>query len=203
MKPILLLSMLFTSLLFVSCGDNTTTSPLHDISSIKINETNVSIYSTDTGKTLSATVFYDDNTSAQEATNLTWSSSDSTILYAYTNSIYPTKNGGDVTVTARYVGKFPSTIPVHVKELLSLTYSGDINVSDTSNPQTLMVYGNFENNETNVTMQGNITWSSDANMTISESNSSQVTFTIHSVPTTLTAHLFVNTSNYVDFNKNF
>jgi hypothetical protein len=201
MKSISLLSTLFASLLFVSCGENTT-APIHDVSSLKINDTNISIYSTDTNSILSATIFYDDNSSAQATTELAWSSSNNNIVYAYTNTITPTANGGDVNISAQYDGKFADSVSAHVKQLLSLSYT-DINTSDTSNAQTISVYGNFENNETNVSMQNNITWYCDANMTISESNSTQVTFTIQSLPTTLTARLFGNTINQVDFNISY
>ncbi len=191
----------------ISCGDNTTTSPIRDISSIDINESNISLYSTDANISYKAIIHYNDTTIADGTKNITWSSSDPSILFTETGMISPLQNGGNSTLQIEYASKLSHTSLVHIKSLQSLTYVNkeDINISKIGDPQTLTVKGNFENNESNVSLANNITWSGDENITISEQNASSVTFTIDKKVTSifLKASLFLNSANQVDFNKTF
>ena len=207
MKFATTLSSLLLPFFFISCGDNTTTSPLIDISSIDLNDSNISLYATDAGKSYLATVSYTDGTIADGTKDIAWSGADTTILAAENGSLTPLTNGGDTTLNIEYGAKFTDAAPVHIIMLNSLTYinEADINISNIGDPQTLTIQGNFENNETNVSLMGNITWIGDENITISEQNASSVTFTVDQNVSSilLQASLFIDTENQVDFNKTF
>jgi len=201
MKYISTSTLLLLSLLSISCGENTTTSPLKDIVSIKINDKeNISIYSTDINYPLTGTVFYNDSSNILATGDMAWSSLDSTILGTSNGNIYARKNGGDTNLTIDYQSTFSDTALVHVKELLSINYS-DLNLSISDAEQIIYVTGNFENNETNITMNGNIFWSVDANATLSEANASAITLSVLPEATSvkLTGTLFTNTENNVSF----
>jgi len=199
------ISSLLLPFLLISCGDNTTISPIPDISSIDINDSNISLYSTDETHNYKAIVHYTDGTTADGTLDMAWSSEDNrTLLFTGVGSVAPLQNGGNTTLKVEYASKFFNTTPVHIKKLQSLNYS-DINISEVGVAQTLHVTGNFENNESNVSLMNNILWSSDENVTISEQNASRLVFTIDQNVTSifLKASLFVNTANQVDFNKTF
>ncbi len=199
------ISSLLFPLLLISCGDNTTTSPIPDISSIDINDSNISLYSTDAAHNYKAIVNYTNGTMADGTLDITWSSDDNgTLLFTGIGSVTPLHNGGNTTLQIEYDSKFFNTTPVYIKKLQSLNYS-DINISKVGVVQTLNVTGNFENNESNISLTNNILWSGDENITISEQNASSVIFTIDQNVTSifLKASLFINTTNQVDFNKTF
>ena len=200
--PTLLLSTF--SLLFISCGENTSSSPLNEITSISLVEKNISLYATDRDVNLSAKVFYNNSTSAVATGDMAWSSSDNNIFTTTTGKISAEKNGGDAEVIIDYQDTFSDKSSVHVKKLLTINYT-DLNISDIGNPQTIKVSGNFENNETDVKMKGNILWSVNSYATISESNASQITLTVdYKVSSiTLSATLFSDTDNAVIFDKTF
>jgi len=186
--------------LFLGCGgENTNSSIVADVTGISINERDISLYSTDLTKKLNATTHYENNTSADATEAVIWSSSNTDDLSISLSKVTAIANGGDSNVTISYL-QFSDFQTVHIKELVSINYS-ELNVSDTSNSQTIYVSGNFENNESNVTMFTNITWTSDENITISESNSTQVTLTLTNRPAMLFGTLFSGTLNQVDFNK--
>jgi len=198
---------LLATTFFVACGDNTTTSPITDVASISINDRNLSLYSTDISISTASTVTYLDGSTTNATADMEWISSDDSTLLTSSGAMYPRKNGGDVNVTIDYQSKFNDSVPVQIKELLSINYS-DLNISDVGNPQILYTTGNFKNgdtNETNVTMNGNIYWITDENATISEINATQMTITIDYNTTSilLTTSLFINTENQQDFNKTF
>lgn len=198
------LSFLLMSTFFISCGDNTSTSPIADVDAIKLSDSNISIYSTQNVLSLTSSAFYTDGTSSDVTQDTAWSSSDTDVFLATNGSILASTNGGDAKLNIDYASTFSDSATVHVKALKSINYS-DINISDSSNAQTIYVTGNFENNETNVTMQTNILWSTDTNATISDSNASQITLTVDANVTSfvLTGTLFSGTTNAVDFNKTF
>jgi hypothetical protein len=202
------LPLLALTTFFISCGDNTTTSPIAEVESIKINESNISLYATDVDIPLTANIYYTDNTNSSITPKVSWISSDiyqlSTSVNSSTANITSQTNGGDVNLKIIYRSSFEDTQSVHIKELISLNYS-DINISDIGTPQTLYVTGNFENNESNVSLLGNLSWSMDSNATVTESNASQITFTIDSAVTSLFVEgkLFADTDREVDFNNTF
>jgi len=195
--PTLLLS---TLSFFSACGENSNTTLVSDIDSISIDEKSLSMYATQSID-INASVTYEDGSSATVSDNILWQSSDDTIAIAYGNTLYARNNGGDVNVTASY-SQFSDTTDVHIIALESIDFS-DINTSDFSNEQTINILGNFENNESNVTLASNITWVSDENMTIVESSTSEANVTLLSTPSTLHAVLFYGTDYAVDFNRTY
>lgn len=190
--------------LLISCGDNTTVSPLKDVSSISIDDTNISIYATQSAKILTATVSYNNGTTVNASADLLWTSSNSAIFSASTASIVATSNGGDANLSIDYKSTFNDFTAVHVKKLLTINYS-DLNISDIGTPQTIYVSANYENNETNISMENNILWSVDSNATITDTNASQITLTVDYNVTSieLRATLFNATAYAEDFNKTF
>lgn len=196
--------LLLLSTFIISCGDNTTTSPIADVASISLDDKNITIYSTDLEKTLTATATYTDGSKTDATADLAWSSSDSTILGTVVGKILAQKNGGDANLSIDYADTFEDYTSVHIKELISIQYS-DVNVSDVGTPQIVYLSGTFENNETNVSLPANITYYSDVNSTITDVNATQLTLTVdyNATSVLLRATLFTNTANTVDFNTTF
>ncbi|MEA1982128.1 MAG: hypothetical protein U9N39_01185, partial [Campylobacterota bacterium] len=194
---------LFLSLAFISCGESTTESPIADVSSISIDDTNISIYSTDSQTPVTGTVTYTDGSTANATADLAWSSSDTSTLLTSVGNILAAKNGGDANLTIDYASTFSDMQSVHIHKLLDINVSNysDVNISDTGTPQTIYFTGSFDNNETNITLETNIKWISDENSTISEVNSTQLTFSVDNNDTKsilLRAFIFVDTANSED-----
>lgn len=196
MKTLQIITLLFITTLFVACGNNTNEPIQAYASAISIDQNDTSIYSTDTSIQLSATASFIDGTTKSITKNVNWES-DFNGTYMQYGEVWSSANNGVSTIKISYKN-FSDSIKVSVKELLSINYT-DINTSDTSNAQVIYLSGNFENNETNITMQQNITWSSDANATITESNTTQITLTIHSLPAVIAGALFSGSLNQVTF----
>lgn len=196
--------LLLLSTFIISCGDNTTTSPIADVASISLDDKNITIYSTDLEKILTATATYTDGSKTDATADLAWSSSDSTILGTVVGKILAQKNGGDANLSIDYADTFEDYTSVHIKELISIQYS-DVNISDVGTPQIVYLSGTFENNETNVSLPANITYYSDVNSTITDVNATQLTLTVdyNATSVLLRATLFTNTANTVDFNTTF
>ena len=192
------------STLFISCGENTTTSPIADVASISLDEKNITIYSTDLAKTVTATATYTDGSRANATADLAWSSSDNSVLLTAVGSMLAAKNGGDVNLSIEYADTFNDFTSVHIKKLISIQYS-DVNVSDIGNPQTIYLSGTFESNETNVSLPANIKYFSDANSTITDVNATQLTLSVDYNTTSILirAVLFEATENEQDFNTTF
>jgi len=199
MKLIQTLLLLLSTTFFISCGDNTTSSPIADVVSISLDDTNISIHSTDLQKALTATVTYTDGTTANATADLTWSSPESSTLLTAVGAVLAAKNGGDANLTIEYANTFNDTQNVHIKKLISIEHS-DINISDVGTAQTVYLGGTFENNETNVSLQTNIRYISDANSTITDVNATQFTITVDYITSSILiqAVLFENTDNQQD-----
>lgn len=204
MRHIKALLILLSTIFIISCGENTTTSPIPDIVSLSLDNSNISIYSTAREKPLSATVTYTDATTANVTANIMWVSSDDSVLLTSVSSILPAKNGGDANITISYQDKFHDSRSVHVKKLISIEYS-DINISDIGTAQTIYVSGTFENNETNVSLNHNIKYYSDTNATIVDVNATQFILTVDNNTSSIVvrAVLFETTDHSQDFNTTF
>jgi len=158
--PFILLTAVFSG-----CGENTQSTLVPDVKEIKIDETNISIYSTDVQKNLHASILYDDN-SSQDGTNIVkWSSSNQNAVKQFNNTIQGgTQNGGDAEISIKYA-QFSNTQSVHVHKLLSYTIVHD-DVNTTGGPFTFEAKGTFDNNETNRTIQTHIFWSANNSATV-------------------------------------
>ena len=176
-----------TSLLFISCGENTETNAVADIKSVEINSTDINIYSTDSAISFSANAKFDDGSNRSITDLVDWSSSTNVVDISSDGTLRNLDNGGESNISIDYE-HFTDKINVKVAKLTSINYS-DINISDTSNAQTIYFSGNFDNNDTNVSMKSNLVWLTDSNATISDVNSSSVTLTLHDTQTLLYATL--------------
>jgi len=135
-------------LLFISCGDTTDT-PITDITAIKINESNTTIYSTDAPTNPSARVYYADGSTADVTNEVKWSSSNEAVASVLKGSVQSgSNNGGDVNISISYknITALPSL--VRVTQLIDYNISilnADANTTGTYN---LLAIGVFDDNTT-------------------------------------------------------
>jgi len=189
------------ALLFISCGDNTET-PLTDVLKIEINELNTTIYSTDDSTDLTAftaTVYYEDGTSADATNYVTWNSSDTGIATVSNGAVIGgNSNGGDTNITITY-DHFTS--PASLVSVIALT---DYNISilnadaNATGTYDLLATGKFEDNTTR-TIVRNITWDTNNSALLTvEDDIVQIEITTTG-DTNITATLFddINTSQTI------
>jgi hypothetical protein len=193
MKLLNTILIIATSFFFISCSGDSTTMPLADISDIKVNETNTTIYSTDTPSNLTAKVSFTDGTNADLTTIATWVSSNPTLLSVTKGSIQALQNGGDTDVYITY--KYLVSQKAKVKILKALDYNislvdADANTTGTYN---ILAVANFEDG-TNKTIVKNITWDTNNSAVVTgEGNTTQIQI-ILTGDTNITAKLFDDTN---------
>lgn len=206
MKLLQTLPILLSTMFFISCGETTTTSPIVDVTSIAIDDTNIEIYATQSEKSLTATATYSDGSTANATADLAWNSSDTSTLLTAVGKIIAAKNGGDANLSINYADTFSDMQGVHIKELLDVNVS-DVNITLVGEPQIVYFSGIYKNGDTNesIPLEANVLWYTDTNATISDVNSTQLTLTVNYDVTSLLLRsvLFANTDNAVDFNKTF
>ena len=193
MKQYIYFLTLLSSLSFIGCGDNTTNSIVPDVTSIQINETNISLYSTDGTSYLSASATYTDS-SVQDITNFVlWSSANPNIVTISNNALTSgLDNGGDTQVSISY-DTFSDAQPVHVHKLTSYSVVyPDVNTTGTFDG--FMALGNFDNNETNRTIINHIIWSADNGAVIEVKEDGNVSITFLTGDTNVTTTLFNETN---------
>jgi len=185
--------LILIALFFISCGEVTKTSQLIDISSIAIDNKNISIYSTDANISDSATVTYNDNSTAIVTDDVSWSDSNNTIFSVTQGKIsISTNNGGDANLSINYK-KFNDSTLVHVNKLTSfnLVYP-DVNSSGTGS-YTFSAKGNFDNNQTDRLIKSNIFWTANNGAVISIFDG-VATITFLTGDTNVTATMFGDTN---------
>ncbi|MBU0720979.1 hypothetical protein KJ877_06515 [bacterium] len=194
MKLLQAVILIFTALSFISCGENTQTPVVKHVTSITINETNASLYSTSAELALSATAQYNDNTTADITDIVSWSSDDN-ITAIVDKKVTPSANGGDSTVSIAY-NNYSDSVPIRVHTLTEISFSD----ANTTGEQPITISGTFDNNESNVSLQANITWSTDANSTYLswDVDNNTISINIISFPTTISGTVFGE-----DFNKTY
>ncbi len=193
MKQYIYFLTLLTTLSFMGCGENTTNPIVPDVTSIQINESNISIYSTDSTSYLSANASYTDG-STQDITNFVlWSSSNTDAATVSNNALTGGNgNGGDTQITIKY-DRFSDTQPVHVHKLTSYSVLyPDVNTTGTYDG--FRALGNFDNNETNRSIATHITWSADNGAVIEVKDDGNVSITFLSGDTNVTTTLFNETN---------
>jgi hypothetical protein len=177
------------TLFFISCGSDSTLIPLSDISGIKINETNTTIYSTDAPSNLTATVSFTDGTNADLTTIAKWTSSDTTLLSVTKGSIQALKNGGVANLNISYKNLTSQSVVVNVLKVLDYNISlinADANATGTYD---ILATAKFEDN-TSKTIVKNITWDLNNSAIITgEGNTTQIQITTTG-DTNITAKLF-------------
>lgn len=182
--------LLITTLFFLGCGENTDKPLTHLVTSIDINVSTLEIYSTSDSVKLGATVYFDDNTSADVTNNVYWYNSD----YNSTNMLVgeisgALGNGGESNVSIKYehLSDF-ITVKVHKLDFNS-TYisSPDIN---TTGVHPLEVKGSFDNNDTNITLVKNLNWTANNGAVITVENNLATIEIINTGETNISVRFF-------------
>ncbi len=165
MKYIKSLSFIILTLLLNSCGDNTTTPVTKDVNSIGIDNGSpiYKIYSTDFYAP-SATVYFNDNTSATITDKVDWTRSDSTMLDISTDStILPLVNEGNSTLSISYKSfkGMEDSVTVEIIGLDSNTSWNIVSdINTTGETVVLKAEGNFTDGNNSKTIIQNISWTS-------------------------------------------
>jgi hypothetical protein len=189
----LLTNILFATflILFLGCEDNTQNSQIKDIQSIKIDDGDISIYSTDAPKTLSASVIYTDSTTEKITDADIWENSDYDILSMSGGTIRPLSNSGSSKVGIK-VGHFSDEISVDIIKIVDFNLSYE-NITSTGEHQIEAV-GTFENNQTKK-IYTNIVWETNNTSTITTDENYNTVLNIVSGDTNLTATIFGDDSD--------
>lgn len=218
MKPLQLslLSLSLTAIL-VGCSSDTNSDPLvPEIISIEIDGADVNstvhaiIIDIDEAQ-LSATVSYDDNTSANVSYQLSWESNNSDVLTVQNGLLEPTANSGTAAISASYWDNIFTTVDKNITIIplsdINIT-SNDINITElnsslyhldtnTTGSYTLDVYGKFiDNNITSEPISSNITWVS-SNSSVASIGSDGL-LTIEAFDQNVTADINVSIFNEVN-----
>ena len=180
------------ALLFISCGDNTET-PLKDVTHIEIDQpTPPTMYSTDIAN-FTATVFYDNLTTADVTEKVNWTSSDVDIANASNGEVIAgVANGGDANISITFQGltAVPSLIKVTPLSSFSIT-NADIN---TTGEHTLEAKGSFSDGTIDKVIVKNIVWTATNGAVISVLND-VATITVVTGDTNVTATMFGDTND--------
>jgi len=185
---------LSTCMLLGCGGDNTTTSLIPDVTSVSIDEENITIYPTDTYTNLHATASYTDGSQEDVSTYLVWSESNSSLIHMSVNTIEVIANGGDANITAKYAS-FHDTKSVHIHTLQAFhVLYPEVNATG---EYLFEAQGDFDNNETNRTLVKNVQWSAtnDANISVDEDGIVHITF--YAGETNVTTSVFNETNTSV------
>lgn len=178
------------AIFLTSCGENTTT-VIPDIASIKIDDGDISLYSTDAPRQLTASVTYTDNTSAQIEDKDIWANSDYSILGMYYGEIYANNNSGSSTISISS-GRFDDDINVSIISLVDFNITNE-NITSTGE-HILEATGVFEDANSKIIAK-NITWNADNDANISIDENYIATITIFSGDTNVSATVFEDDSD--------
>ena len=175
------------ALLLISCGDNTETPIISEVTSIEIDKSSVSIHSTDSDVTLNAMVNYSDGSSADASNGVTWGNTDYSVLNMLEGKVSAYLNGGEANVTIGY-GDFSDSIKVEIIELTDVMISSD--PITTTGLHTIEAKGNFKNGDTNITLVNNVKWYGDNDAVLSVDENKIWTIEVNSGDTNLTLSVF-------------
>ncbi len=192
MRYIKNLLFIVATLLLNSCGDNTTTPITKDINSISIDIGSpiYKVYSTDL-YSLSATVYFDDNTSQRVTDSVDWIQSNSTMLYLSKElTLLPYANEGNSTLSISYRSykNMKDSVVVEIVGLDSNTswnIVSDINA--TGETVILKAEGNFTDGNTSKAIVQNISWKS-SDITVASISSETIADTTKSLNPTYTKY---------------
>lgn len=189
MKIIISFILLLIATFFISCGENSETLIIPDVESLKINESNVSIYSTDANN-LTATVYYTDGSTADATSFVSWQSSDTTIANVSQGSVtVGSINGGDTNITVSYKSISSLSSPLKVIALSDYNLSMINADANTTGTYSLIATAIFENNVTKV-IEKNIVWAVDNGAIVSGAGSLTQVQIVSTGDTNITATLF-------------
>jgi len=194
------------SLLFISCGENTQI-PIADLASIKINELNSTIYSTEdanASNNFSATAYFTDGSTKNVTTLVKWFSSDTTMA-TVSNGIVSagTTNGGISFVNASYEDKISESSTIYVKKLIDYNISMIDADANTTGIYYLLASGTFEDNTTR-TIVKNIVWDTNNSAIVTGAGSTTAIQIVLPGDTNITSTLFndVNMSRTIIYSAN-
>ncbi len=189
----------FSALFFIACQDNTSTPITKSVTSVKIDQGDISIHSTDDMTSLSATVFFSDNSSDIATESVVWNNSDYNVTYLLGGDVWASANGGESNISISYA-EFNDYITVSVHKLVSFEiYADDVNTTGT---HVFEAKGNFENGDENISIVKNIAWSATNNAVVSISNGI-TNIELKSGETNVTATLFYNTVYEMNTTKSY
>ena len=189
---------------FISCGENSDTPIIADIESLKINESNVSMYSTDNNINLTATVNYQDGSTADATAFVSWKSSDTNIANVSNGSVtVGSTNGGDTNITVSYDKISSPSTPLKIIALSDYNLSmigADVN---TTGIYPLIATAIFEDNVTKV-IEKNIVWDVNNSAIVSGAGSSTEVQIVSTGDTNITSILFndVNMTKTIIYTAN-
>ena len=191
MKIIISSFLILIATFFISCGENSDTPIIADISKIEINDRTPTIYSTDASIALTASVTYSDNTTATVTQDVTWTSSDSDVAVVTGGAVYGgLGNGGDANISITY-STLSDYVPLNVIALTDFNITNaDIN---STGDYILEAKGTFENNVTGIVLVKNIVWTADNGAVITVANDIS-TITMLTGDTNVTATVFGDTN---------
>lgn len=202
MKYIKTFFLLLSTFLFISCGENTKNKIIPDIISIQIDNSTNNIYATDTTVDFTASVTYDDNTTANITSIVKWSTSNKDLITISSGKYSVNENGGESNISIEYEG-FSDSVSIKIYGLKSGSLfidSADINYTGT---YLLTAKGEFIDIDTNETkdinrsISKNIIWSATNSAVISDIN----TIDIITGDTNVTASVFdINTTKTYTIN---
>lgn len=170
--------------IMMGCGTTSDNEPLiPEIVSIEIDGTDVNssihaIIIDEDEAQLSATVSYDDSTSATATDQLDWESNDTAVVTVLNGLLTPAANGGAAAISASYRDRLFTTKDKNVTIIplrdITITSAQEINITaddanstlyhldiNTTGEYTLQSYGTFDDNKTTLDpISSNIQWTS-------------------------------------------
>lgn len=200
--------LLLTLPFFLSgCGENTTSPIQPDVKSIQLDKNVTEVYSTNSTIQLTATVTYEDGTTANATNGITWyyqNINDYSIVNMLGGVVEAAANGGDVNISIGYQNDlFTDWQSLHVNKLTAIRYYPATDINETGKEYNITIRGDFDNNETNKSLQSHISWLCDnkCNIVNFDSNQSILTLNITDFNLTLTPVMF--DSNLSDNNYTY
>ncbi|OIP53397.1 MAG: hypothetical protein AUK54_09250 [Helicobacteraceae bacterium CG2_30_36_10] len=190
MKTITSFFLALTATFFISCGENSDAQIITDVESLKINESNVSMYSTDNNINLSATVYYKDGSNADATAFVSWRSSDTAIANVSNGSVaVGSRNGGDTNITVSYENI--TSLPTHLNIITLNDYTISMIDADANATGTyqLLATATFEDNKTKV-IEKNIVWDVNNSAIVSGVGSLTTVQIVSTGDTNITSTLF-------------
>lgn len=194
MKLIITILLTTLTLMLTACGEDTS-SPLKDVVSIKINEVNQSMYSTDTSISLSATLTYDDGSTDDATKYVEWKSSTDKLSVSTLGvvSVGP-YNGGDSNISISYKTLTDGPVAIHLIKMTDFNITMLNAENNVTGTYSLLATGIFEDGN-NTTIVKNISWDLNNSATVSgEGNETQIT--VVAGDTNITATVFINDNDY-------
>lgn len=195
--------LLLAPVFFAACGENTNTPIGPDVKSIQIDKNITEIYATNSTIQLTATVTYEDGTTADVTNGVTWfypNESNYSVATMLGGNVEAAANDSqDLNISIKYQNLNTDSHKIHLNKLTAIHYDANIT---TTGEHNISIKGDFDNNETNKILQTHLSWVSDdnnSNFVSYDGNTSTLIIDITGFPTTIIPVMFstdLSTSNY-------